>query len=48
MTEKDGGIPELDCTGAKHSLWLVKVPKYVATKWMEAKGGPVGKMKIQS
>lgn len=48
MTQSDGGIPDLDCTGAKHSVWLVKVPKYVATKWMESDGGPVGKMRIMS
>nr|XP_039247801.1 general transcription factor IIF subunit 2-like [Styela clava] len=47
MADKEEDNAELDCTGAKHSVWLVKVPKYLATIWKEAPGGqPVGKLRI--
>ena len=38
---------KLDLAGAKHDVWLVKVPKYLAKKWIEApEGTPVGKLRI--
>ena len=38
---------KLDLGGAKHDVWLVKVPKYLAKTWIEApEGAPVGKLKI--
>ena len=37
----------LDLAGAKHDVWLVKVPKYLAKKWINApEGAPVGKLRI--
>jgi len=37
----------LDLAGAKHDVWLVKVPKYLANKWLNAPDGcPVGKLRI--
>lgn len=37
----------LDLAGAKHDVWLVKVPKYLANKWINApEGSPVGKLRI--
>lgn len=38
---------ELDTTNVERGVWLVKVPKYVATKWEKASGNiEVGKLKI--
>lgn len=46
------GVPEqqkaLDLSGAKNDLWLVKVPKYLAEKWMNTPEGiPVGKLVLK-
>ncbi|KAL0275522.1 UNVERIFIED_CONTAM: hypothetical protein PYX00_003346 [Menopon gallinae] len=38
---------ELDVSNSDRGVWLVKVPKYVATKWEKAPGNiEVGKLKI--
>lgn len=38
---------ELDLSNAGRGVWLVKVPKYIATKWDRAPGNvEVGKLKI--
>ncbi|CAK8687165.1 unnamed protein product [Clavelina lepadiformis] len=43
----DGGDSCLELSGAKHDVWLVKVPKYLASKWLNAPDGcPVGKLRI--
>lgn len=47
MGEAKGDDTSLDLSGAKHDVWLVKVPKYLATKWLNAPDGcPVGKLRI--
>nr|CAB3251302.1 general transcription factor IIF subunit 2 [Phallusia mammillata] len=47
MGDLDTGDKTLDLSGAKHDVWLVKVPKYLATKWLNAPDGcPVGKLRI--
>ena len=28
---------ELDCSNAGRGVWLVKVPKYIAKKWLKGK-----------
>nr|XP_002119394.2 general transcription factor IIF subunit 2 [Ciona intestinalis] len=43
----DPGDKTLDLSGAKHDVWLVKVPKYLATQWLNAPDGmSVGKLRI--
>ena len=43
----DDSDSSLDLVGAKHDVWLVKVPKYLANKWLDApEGVPVGKLRI--
>lgn len=38
---------ELDLSNAGRGVWLVKIPKYIATKWEKAPGNSeVGKLKI--
>jgi transcription initiation factor TFIIF subunit beta len=38
---------ELDLSNAGRGVWLVKVPKYIATKWEKAPGNiEVGKLRI--
>ncbi|XP_071455320.1 general transcription factor IIF subunit 2 [Hetaerina americana] len=38
---------DLDLSNASRGVWLVKVPKYIATKWEKAPGNiDVGKLKI--
>lgn len=38
---------ELDLSNAGRGVWLVKVPKYIATKWEKASGSSdVGKLTI--
>lgn len=38
---------ELDLSNAGRGVWLVKVPKYIATRWEKAAGNvEVGKLKI--
>ena len=38
----------LDLTGIQNDLWLVKVPKYLAEKWMNTPNEcPVGKLKLK-
>jgi len=47
MTAQTKGDAKLDLAGAKHDVWLVKVPKYLANKWLNAPDGcPVGKLRI--
>lgn len=45
--EKAHECRDLDLTGAARGVWLVKVPKYLSERWMEAEGtGEVGKLRI--
>lgn len=38
---------ELDCTNASRGVWLVKVPKYISSKWEKAAPmTEVGRLKI--
>lgn len=30
-------VKELDCSNAGRGCWLVKVPKYIAKKWLKGK-----------
>lgn len=47
MTEEAEDTEVLDLSGAKHDLWLVKVPKGLATKWLNApEDGAVGKLRL--
>jgi len=44
---KESEVDDLDLSGAKHDLWLVKVPKGLATKWLNApEDCPVGKLRF--
>ena len=41
------GQNELDCTNASRGVWLVKVPKYISSKWQKAAPmTEVGRLKI--
>ena len=47
MSNEPEGDDILDLSGAKHDLWLVKVPKGLATKWLNApEDCPVGKLRF--
>lgn len=35
--EENPTLTELDCSNAGRGVWLVKVPKYVAKKWLKGK-----------
>lgn len=37
---------ELDLSNAGRGVWLVKVPKYLASKWEKLPGSDVGKLRI--
>lgn len=38
---------DLDLSNASRGVWLVKVPKYIASRWEKAQGETeVGKLKI--
>lgn len=37
---------ELDLSNAGRGVWLVKVPKYLASKWDKLSGSDVGKLRI--
>ena len=47
MTSQNGLNGELDCTNASRGVWLVKVPKYMSTRWQKALPmTEVGRLKI--
>lgn len=33
MTEKNNDDKILDCQNSKRGVWLVKVPKYISSRW---------------
>lgn len=35
--ETNASITELDCSNAGRGVWLVKLPKYIAKKWLKGK-----------
>lgn len=46
-TELRPADKELDLSNAGRGVWLVKVPKYIATRWEKSAGNvEVGKLKI--
>lgn len=41
--EENPTLTELDCSNAGRGVWLVKVPKYVAKKWLKGKNFPASR-----